>query len=37
MKELAHMFEEAGLERVQVKPFTFGVAAMHLGMKPESK
>lgn len=37
MKELANMFEKAGLERVQVKPFTFGVAAMHLGMKPESK
>ncbi len=23
MKELANMFEKAGLERVQVKPFTF--------------
>ncbi|MEI4800783.1 demethylmenaquinone methyltransferase [Bacillus sp. FJAT-51639] len=35
MKELARMFEEAGLEKVQVKPFTFGVAAMHLGYKPK--
>ncbi|MFD3446108.1 demethylmenaquinone methyltransferase [Microbacteriaceae bacterium 4G12] len=35
MTELARMFEEAGLERVQVKPFTFGVAAMHLGYKPK--
>lgn len=35
MKELAHMFEEAGLARVQVKAFTFGVAAMHVGYKPE--
>jgi len=35
MKELARMFKEAGLEKVQVKPFTFGVAAMHLGYKPK--
>ncbi|MGG2066373.1 demethylmenaquinone methyltransferase [Bacillus sp. S14(2024)] len=35
MKELARMFEEAGLEQVRVKPFTFGVAAMHLGYKPK--
>ncbi|MDM5187802.1 demethylmenaquinone methyltransferase [Bacillus sp. DX4.1] len=37
MKELAKMFEEAGLDHVQVKPFTFGVAAMHLGFKPKLK
>ncbi len=37
MKELARMFEDAGLERIQVKPFTFGVVAMHLGVKPESE
>jgi len=37
MKELKLMFEEAGLENVQVKPFTGGVAAMHLGYKPKLK
>ncbi|MCP8968754.1 demethylmenaquinone methyltransferase [Ectobacillus ponti] len=35
MQELARMFERAGLEHVKVKPFTFGVAAMHLGYKPK--
>lgn len=35
MQELASMFEQAGLERVRVKPFTFGVAAMHVGYKPK--
>lgn len=35
MKELASMFQQAGLEKIQVKPFTFGVAAMHLGYKPK--
>jgi len=35
MQELARMFEQAGLEKVQVKPFTFGVAAMHVGYKPK--
>lgn len=35
MQELARMFEQAGLEKVQVKPFTFGVAAMHVGHKPK--
>ncbi|MNG33078.1 Demethylmenaquinone methyltransferase [compost metagenome] len=35
MRELARMFEQAGLEQVQVKPFTFGVAAMHVGYKPK--
>ncbi|MFS0863553.1 demethylmenaquinone methyltransferase [Fredinandcohnia sp. 179-A 10B2 NHS] len=33
MKELALMFEEAGFTNIQVKPYTFGVAAMHLGYK----
>jgi demethylmenaquinone methyltransferase/2-methoxy-6-polyprenyl-1,4-benzoquinol methylase len=37
MEELANMFERAGLENVKVKPFTFGVAAMHLGCKPKEK
>jgi demethylmenaquinone methyltransferase / 2-methoxy-6-polyprenyl-1,4-benzoquinol methylase len=34
MKELAKMFEGVGLTNVQVKAFTFGVAAMHIGRKP---
>ncbi|AZB43340.1 demethylmenaquinone methyltransferase [Bacillus sp. FJAT-42376] len=34
MKELADMFRSAGLEKVEVKPFTGGVAAMHMGTKP---
>lgn len=34
MAELARMFKQAGFEHVQVKPFTGGVAAMHLGVKP---
>ncbi|MDF0726220.1 demethylmenaquinone methyltransferase [Cytobacillus sp. S13-E01] len=33
MKELAQMFEKAGLRNVKVKPYTGGVAAMHLGVK----
>lgn len=33
-KKLARMFEDAGLADVEVKPFTGGVAAMHLGRKP---
>lgn len=33
MKELAKMFEKAGFEHVQIKSFTGGVAAMHLGIK----
>jgi demethylmenaquinone methyltransferase/2-methoxy-6-polyprenyl-1,4-benzoquinol methylase len=37
MKELADMFKEAGFERIQVKPFTGGVAAMHLGIKANTK
>ncbi|MFC0271598.1 demethylmenaquinone methyltransferase [Metabacillus herbersteinensis] len=35
MKQLAQMFEDAGFVSVEVKPFTGGVAAMHLGVKPE--
>ncbi|MCL6586943.1 MAG: demethylmenaquinone methyltransferase [Anoxybacillus sp.] len=35
MDELAQMFYDAGFVNVEVKPFTFGVAAMHLGYKPE--
>ncbi|MCR8842966.1 demethylmenaquinone methyltransferase [Paenibacillus sp. SC116] len=31
--QLARMFEEAGLERVEVKPFFMGVAALHMGTK----
>jgi demethylmenaquinone methyltransferase / 2-methoxy-6-polyprenyl-1,4-benzoquinol methylase len=33
MKELAKMFEQAGLENVEYKPFTGGVAAVHIGKK----
>jgi demethylmenaquinone methyltransferase/2-methoxy-6-polyprenyl-1,4-benzoquinol methylase len=33
MRELAQMFSEAGFKNVEVKPFTGGVAAMHLGIK----
>ena len=36
MKELAQMFEQAGLERAS-ETIYFWVAAMHLGIKPESK
>ncbi|MDQ0232958.1 demethylmenaquinone methyltransferase [Metabacillus malikii] len=35
MQELANMFRDAGFIEVQVKPFTGGVAAMHLGIKGE--
>ncbi|MDN4527629.1 demethylmenaquinone methyltransferase [Fictibacillus fluitans] len=31
--ELKSLFEEAGLTRVMVKPYTFGTAAMHMGIK----
>lgn len=34
-KELANIFEQAGLVRVESKPLTFGIAAMHIGYKPE--
>lgn len=33
MNELAKMFEAAGLKNVKVKPYTGGVAAMHMGVK----
>ncbi|WP_319638101.1 demethylmenaquinone methyltransferase [Cytobacillus luteolus] len=33
MNELARMFEDAGLKNVKVKPYTGGVAAMHMGVK----
>jgi demethylmenaquinone methyltransferase / 2-methoxy-6-polyprenyl-1,4-benzoquinol methylase len=32
--ELADMFYKAGLEKVEIKSYTGGVAAMHLGYKP---
>ncbi|MCK6257518.1 demethylmenaquinone methyltransferase [Fictibacillus sp. KIGAM418] len=31
--ELKALFEEAGLSHVTVKPYTFGTAAMHMGIK----
>ncbi|CUA79497.1 demethylmenaquinone methyltransferase [Anoxybacillus suryakundensis] len=37
MDELANMFRQAGFVDVQVKPYTFGVAAMHLGHKPDRR
>ncbi|WP_335869721.1 demethylmenaquinone methyltransferase [Bacillus sp. 2205SS5-2] len=33
MKELASLFEQAGFQDVYFKPFTGGVAAMHIGRK----
>lgn len=33
MKELAAMFQEAGLKNVKYKPYTGGVAAVHIGFK----
>ncbi|WP_379668412.1 demethylmenaquinone methyltransferase [Pueribacillus sp. YX66] len=33
--ELARLFEKAGLQDVQVKKYSGGVAAMHLGYKPK--
>lgn len=36
-KELANMFRKAGLTDVEVKPYTLGVAAMHLGYKRNSR
>ncbi|MCA1030521.1 demethylmenaquinone methyltransferase [Bacillus timonensis] len=35
MDELASMFKEAGFVNIQVKPYTGGVAAMHLGVKKD--
>lgn len=37
MKKLKKMFEQTGFVQVEVKPFTGGVAAMHLGHKPKLK
>lgn len=34
MKELKAMYEKVGFQPVQVKAYTGGVAAMHLGIKP---
>lgn len=34
---LKKMFEEAGLTNVQVKSYTGGVAAMHMGIKPKQR
>ncbi|MEW9500214.1 demethylmenaquinone methyltransferase [Jeotgalibacillus marinus] len=33
MKELAHLFNQAGFGSVEYKPFSGGVAAMHIGYK----
>ncbi|WP_027365991.1 demethylmenaquinone methyltransferase [Desulfotruncus alcoholivorax] len=33
-KELAEMFRLAGLEKIEVKAYSGGVAAMHMGIKP---
>ncbi|SFG25922.1 demethylmenaquinone methyltransferase / 2-methoxy-6-polyprenyl-1,4-benzoquinol methylase [Desulfotomaculum arcticum] len=33
-KELAEMFRLAGLEKIEVKSYSGGVAAMHMGIKP---
>ncbi len=33
-KELARIFRDCGLERVEARPFTGGIAALHLGIKP---
>ena len=33
MKELAKMFEKAGFKQVYYKPYTGGVAAVHIGHK----
>lgn len=36
MKELASMFKSVGFENITIKPYTGGVAAMHLAFKPKS-
>jgi demethylmenaquinone methyltransferase/2-methoxy-6-polyprenyl-1,4-benzoquinol methylase len=33
-RELAELMESAGLENVQFKPFTFGIATLYWGRKP---
>lgn len=35
-KELARIFREAGLAGVEARPFTGGIAALHLGIKPRN-
>ncbi|MGM0845965.1 MAG: demethylmenaquinone methyltransferase [Bacillota bacterium] len=35
MEELSEMFSEAGFDKVSYKPYTGGVAAMHMGFKKE--
>jgi len=34
---LANMFADAGLERVEHYPLTFGICALHIGYKPQAK
>jgi demethylmenaquinone methyltransferase/2-methoxy-6-polyprenyl-1,4-benzoquinol methylase len=36
-KDLARIFRECGLERVEARPFTGGIAALHLGIKPRGE
>lgn len=36
MKKLASMFEEAGFEKVNYKPYSGGAAAMHIGYKKQN-
>jgi demethylmenaquinone methyltransferase/2-methoxy-6-polyprenyl-1,4-benzoquinol methylase len=36
-KQLAVIFEQTGLEKVQAYPLTGGIAALHIGYKPEPK
>lgn len=35
-RKLAKMFREAGLERVEDYPLTFGICALHIGYKPKA-
>ncbi|WP_456274227.1 demethylmenaquinone methyltransferase [Bacillus sp. AK031] len=37
MKELADMFRDAGFDEVNYKPYTGGVAAMHMGLKKNDR
>lgn len=36
-KQLAKLFEDTGLEQVKVYPLTGGIAALHIGVKPDSR
>lgn len=36
-QELARIFRDCGLERVEARPFTGGIAALHLGIKPRQE